>query len=565
MAINERLTKYLDNMGIIGDEQAGFRKNYSTMDHIFVISSLINLYKHKGKIIYCAFIDYKKAFDLIDRSKLWMKLVGYGINGKLMTVIHNMYLNAKACVKLNSKISPLFKCNLGVRQGDSLSPLLFALYINDFELYLSRRYEGLKYSSSLINEILSDDDIELFIKIFVLLYADDTVVLAESPGELQKALNAVYEYCKMWKLQLNTSKTKIVIFSKGKVRKYPTFKYNNETIEVVDDYVYLGVTINFNGKFEKAMKKQVTQASRALCSLKTKRNKFRLPLDLYLDLFDKTIMPILLYGCEVWGHEKTEMLDIFYKKFIKNALHLHKYTTDCMVYGETGTKPISVHIQQRLLIFWHRLATEGQNKLSNILYNLQRNIYPNENNYTSPWLDKIKYLLNECGLSYIWENPSIIDNHTFKIKIKSSLDEIFRLKWLNDTMENNHCRIYRIFKTNLNLENYLVKLDLHDRINLCKFRCSNSRIPTVAGRYNNIEYEHRICSLCNMGDIGDEYHYTMLCPYFKNDRKKLIDSKYWTNPNIDKLSYLFSSENVKILKNLAKFAKNVTEKFKQIP
>merc|ERR1712030_50726 len=108
-------------------------------------------------------------------------------------------------------------------------------------------------------------------------------------------------------------------------------------------------------------------------------------------------------------------------------------------------------------------------------YNLQRNVYPNEKNNTSTWLDKIK--------------------------IKSSLGEIFRLKWLNDTMENNHCRIYRIFKTNLNLENYLVKLDLHDRINLCKFRCSNSRIPTVAGRYNNIEYEHRICSLCNMGDI----------------------------------------------------------------
>ena len=65
-----------------------------------------------------------------------------------------------------------------------------------------------------------------------------------------------------------------------------------------------------------------------------------------------------------------------------------------------------------------------------------------------------------------------------------------------------------------------------------------------------------------MGDIGDEYHYTMLCPYFRNDRKKLIDSKYWTNPNIDKLCYLFSSENVKILKNLARFAKIIIEKFK---
>ena len=62
-----------------------------------------------------------------------------------------------------------------------------------------------------MNEILSDDDMELFIKIFVLLYADDTVVLAESPSRLQ-TLNSVYEYCKFCKLQVNTSKTKIVIF-----------------------------------------------------------------------------------------------------------------------------------------------------------------------------------------------------------------------------------------------------------------------------------------------------------------------------------------------------------------
>ena len=101
MALNERLTNYLNNVGAIGDEQAGFRKNYSTLDHIYVISSLINLYKHKGKRIYCAFIDYKKAFDLADRSSLWMKLLGNGINGKILNVIHNMYLNAKSCVKMN--------------------------------------------------------------------------------------------------------------------------------------------------------------------------------------------------------------------------------------------------------------------------------------------------------------------------------------------------------------------------------------------------------------------------------------------------------------------------------
>lgn len=90
MAINERLTNYLNNVGLIGDEQAGFRKNYSTFDHIYVISSLIDLYKQKGKRIYCAFIDYKKAFDLVDRSNLWMKLLESGINGKLLT--HSQYV-----------------------------------------------------------------------------------------------------------------------------------------------------------------------------------------------------------------------------------------------------------------------------------------------------------------------------------------------------------------------------------------------------------------------------------------------------------------------------------------
>ena len=87
MAINERLTNYLDMVGTIGDEQAGFRKNYSTLDHIYVLSSLIDLYKHKGKRIYCAFIDYKKAFDLVDRSGGGISPIRY----TMVTILHLSY------------------------------------------------------------------------------------------------------------------------------------------------------------------------------------------------------------------------------------------------------------------------------------------------------------------------------------------------------------------------------------------------------------------------------------------------------------------------------------------
>ena len=62
-----RLNEYLDSMDMIGEEQAGFRKGYSTLDHIFVFKSLIGIYLSKGKKLYCTFIDYSKAFDAINR------------------------------------------------------------------------------------------------------------------------------------------------------------------------------------------------------------------------------------------------------------------------------------------------------------------------------------------------------------------------------------------------------------------------------------------------------------------------------------------------------------------
>ena len=111
---------------------------------------------------------------------------------------------------------------------------------------------------------MSDPDIEVFFRLHVLLYADDTIVMAETPEQLQKALNAVSDYCSQWNLTVNTSKTKIVIFSRGKVRRYPDFVFGSDKLDVVDEYVYLGVKFNYNGKYKKMIQKQITQARKAL-------------------------------------------------------------------------------------------------------------------------------------------------------------------------------------------------------------------------------------------------------------------------------------------------------------
>ena len=88
-----------------------------------------------------------------------------------------------------------------------------------------------------------------YLYLFLLLYADDTVVPAECPEDLQRALNIFKIYCEVWGLDINVRKTKVMKFLWGKIRKMPKFYFNEETVDVVWDYKYLGVKFNNNIKF----------------------------------------------------------------------------------------------------------------------------------------------------------------------------------------------------------------------------------------------------------------------------------------------------------------------------
>ena len=133
-----------------------------------------------------------------------------------------MYNRAKSCIKKDNMISEYLLCNIGVRQGDTLSPLLFVLFINDFNQYISTAYRGLNIVQSCYPS-LNNEDIVL-LKLFVLLYADDTIILAENEKELQLALDKVHQYCTMYKLSVNIAKSKIIVFSRGKVRRFSSLK-----------------------------------------------------------------------------------------------------------------------------------------------------------------------------------------------------------------------------------------------------------------------------------------------------------------------------------------------------
>ena len=102
----------------------------------------------------------------------------------------------------------------------------------------------------------------------------------------------------MFKLSVNTTKTKTNFFTRGRVRRIPTFHYGTHVVEVVNDYDYLGITMNYNNKYEKAIRKQLDQGRKAQFSLLVKANKFELPIDIQCNLLEKLVFPIMLYGCD---------------------------------------------------------------------------------------------------------------------------------------------------------------------------------------------------------------------------------------------------------------------------
>tara|TARA_B110000196_G_scaffold86649_1_gene75141 strand:- start:271 stop:3555 length:3285 start_codon:yes stop_codon:yes gene_type:complete len=563
VGINCRLTKYLEQGAIIGEEQAGFREGYSSSDHIFVLNEVINLYLQDKKKLYCCFIDYQKAFDTINRAALWGKLISNSVNGRFLKVIYNMYQNAKSCVKQETMVSGIFACNVGVRQGENLSPLLFSIFLNDFQFSLSQKYNGLPSINEYIN-LLPIGEIEFFINMYVMLYADDTLVLAETPQQLQLAMSEIAVYCDQWELDINVTKTKVVIFSKGKIKKQHNFTIGNLKIDTIFEYCYLGIVFNYNGSFTKAITERITLAQKGMFGLNAKAVNLQLPPDIHIDLFEKMITPICLYGSEVWGYSNLEPVEVFYRKFIKRILGLNKSTPNCIVYGEVGKRPLKNTIILKMLNFWIKVSEGKSSKLSSMIYNLIYKLHQHRI-YDSPWLMCIKRIVlcySDNNPDFWYQQQNFVPKVFMKNIVSRELENQFLQEWSFEVYRNRKCVIYRNIKDTPSLEHYLSKLNFIERRILCRFRTGNHKLPITESRYvaGGRGVDVTQCKLCKLSDLCDEYHVLFVCKFFVEQRKKYLKKYFYNRPNTLKMHALFNS-NPKQLSQLVKFIKLILSNF----
>ena len=128
MVLEVRLRLFLESKGILSDSQFGFRKSRNTVDAVFILTETI---KQSGNRAFVGFLDISKAYPSVWRSGLWSKLRVVGVEGKMWRMVKALYSKCEVSVRVGGELQEWYEEFVGVREGCVLSPLLFAVYIND--------------------------------------------------------------------------------------------------------------------------------------------------------------------------------------------------------------------------------------------------------------------------------------------------------------------------------------------------------------------------------------------------------------------------------------------------
>ncbi len=145
--------------------------------------------------------------------------------------------------------------------------------------------------------------------------------------------------------------------------------------------------------------------------------------------------------------------------------------------------------------------------------------------HPSEWIASIKNTLQELELENIWNDITADSNPDI---LKQPFDEKSHYceKWKVEIEKSSTCEQYSLFKTKFRIKPYLVLLQPKYSIPISRLRANNHRLPVVAGRYSGRPRSERLCNLCNLDDLGDEYHYLMKCPFFHTHRITFLKDEH---------------------------------------
>ena len=535
-----RLDKWAEDNGMRAKGQAGFRHLRGTGDNAFILQHLIEKYSSLKRPVYTAFIDFKKAYDSVDRELLWKCLESMGVHGRFLESLKEMYCQVKMAVRVGGEVGETFMADLGVKQGDPLSPLLFGLFIDRIERFFQTLLPsaGVRLATNIVQ---------------VLLYADDLVLMAERPEDLQAMLDTLQKFCVGNALTVNVKKSEAVIFnSKFASESQYTFTYDGKALVTQNDFVYLGMLFDRDKGVRPSLDRNIDKGRKAYFAMLRRFYEMGIcNIDLKCHMFDSLVKPVLNYGCEVWGpyHLKGESMgkvEVIHMAFLKSILSVRKSTPTLPIMTELCREPMGFSRIKQILGFYNSVLLREDDDLVKIA--MAENCHMAAHDLKSKcWVAQLALHLRRNNL-----NDDASSVTAFAPICIMEIMTTLRSKWLNSqstnmnkiTSNNNHPTMSLVrnvpdggirgmegFKT-FTYSRWFAPMSEHKHTRFWRHLNNSDQIKAVAqfrlgAHWLNIETSRfsrppvprsrRLCNCCHLDDREDELH-VLLCPLFLDAR-----------------------------------------------
>jgi hypothetical protein len=498
-------------------------------------------YRHDKKPIFAAFIDFRKAYDCINRDLLWECLTSLGLHGRIFDSLREMYSHVNMCVRVGGQVTDCFSSDLGVKQGDPLSPLLFGVFIDRMERFFK---DMLPHSCG----------VQLgHVVLQIMLYADDLILVAESASDLQKMLDLLHVFCQHNELTVNVAKSKAMVFNPQHcgANQHMRVTYDGAVMERVSSFVYLGMTFDEEQGIMHAIQRGVNKARGAMMAMMKRCHELNLHnVRIKCHLFDALIKPVINYGCEIWGPSNMERGKVFmsgmreevekmHMGFLRQCLGVRKSTAAAVIMFEMNRMPIALSWLKQLLRFWNKIVTRPEGDIVKIALKGSMALAAKAGVGTcwalqvAKCLDRYQFQLRQHGLQLIDVDSILEAAHSEwwmdLVKDVCALDRDFQgpsaVRSIPDDRRDGFKMFtyFRWFADGANDVSKRFWYWLHDKDRIqtvARFRLGSHDLNIQSGRATRpvTVRSRRRCDMCNDGVCEDEVHFFHECPHYAEIR-----------------------------------------------
>ena len=360
-------------------------------------------------------------------------------------------------------------------------------------------------------------------------------------------------------------KSKVLVFNSNGKSFINYFRYNDQIIETVNQYNYLGIVFKNNGKFNLGIASIMDKARKAYFKIK-KLVGLNVSCKLLEKLYDSLVLPISLYCCEVWGNDvmirnnDSDPFELLHSKFIKEILGVHCKTSNAACRAELKRLPLSKNIMIQSMKFLNHLIESKNSIAHEILINTWD---------SNPWAMNIKHFLENLGF------PALIDflpHNSLKSVINMLSqrinDQILQYQNSKISVSNKLAFFRNVYEMNSRAAYVDILTNRSDRSAIAKLRLSAHNLEIEKGRHIGVVHNDRICKLCNSNNIENETHFLWLCECYEQERESLynklyrlhnFDYKLINDDNI-RSKLLLNSKSHNVLKCMSKFIEDLLNK-----